>query len=1556
MCYGAQVCRVAIFTSLLLAAVIVAGEPAFAQESGRERIVFSGGSGGVRNIYSINLDGTGLTRLTNDPMSGFPACASTGKIAFTSSRSGNRDIYVMNWDGTNQFKVTTNTSDDSFPAWSPDGQKIVFARYESLGYQLWVINADGSGEKRLTGVNTRDNYQPAWSPDGSKIAFSSNRGDSQQIWVMNADGSNPVNLSKSGNLAEYPSWSPDGSKVVFIRSNWPSSQLNVINADGTNEQVLVNSASISNETAWSPDGKHIAFSSTLNGGNLHRIHVVNADGGSVVRVSNGTDGDRAPCFQTPSTISFDKPDYTVGEAAGMATLTLRRTGASNGQVTARVTLTDVTTSAADYRYQPGALDPTYPQLPTGNPYYTSQMSFQSDGKLLVGSPVSRYNPDGTRDTTFQPAQFNAEASAIVQQPDGKIVVSGSFTTINNVVKNRIARLNADGSLDPTFDAGAGLNDFATTIIVQPDGKILLGGYFNSVNSTTRYHVARLNSDGSLDTTFQPPQLSTVYSMALQPDGKLLAVGSSVTRFNTDGSLDSTFKRPDVYVVLSIAVQADGKLLIGGNFNQINGTAVNHVARLNADGTLDQSFNTGAGPNFNVNAVAWQPDGKAIIAGNFTSFNGTPTTAALVRLNVDGSLDSSFQAHQVMPGNSPIQLLLMQPDGKILVGGYMTMSGPNFTRRNIARLENDLFVTWADGDSADKIITLPIADDLLDEPDETLTLTLNPLSANAVTSADATTTLTIVDNDVPPAFTGALPPSLTTKGTFYTHTFTATGFPAPTYSVTAGTLPLGLNLSTSGLLSGTTYAAGVYNLTITASNGVAPNASQTFSIKVNSVPLADHDTYNLAEDSTLNVAAPGVLSDDTDENNDPLTAELMSTTANGTLTFNSDGSFKYTPNANFNGSESFLYRVTDGHAYSFTTSVLLNVSAVNDAPVNSVPGAQVVVENSPLIFSAANGNPLSVSDIETGLHQFRVALSVTGGALTLKSTAGLTFFIGDGTADAALTFNGNLSSINSALAGMSFTPAKGFSGTATLQIGSSDLGQAGAGGILTDVDTVSISVLEGGAFRFGASTYSAGEKAGAITITVARAGGDAGAAAVNYSTSDGSASAGADYTPASGTLNFAPGETSKTFAIAITDDNLAEADETLTLTLGGAVGSGELGSPASAVLNIVDDDASTLQFSAANFQFSEAGGQALMTVTRAGDASGVASLDYRTEDADTFTVGCADTAQNNGGAYARCDFATTLGKLNFAAGEMQKTFTIPIIDDGHDESAETFRVVLSNPERAGLGATSTATVTITDNDEANAPNPIITLGRSDYPFFVRQQYLDFLSREPEQSQPWTAVLERCANVNMPPSAITDCDRIAVSGAFFGSPEFRVKGFYVFRFYKVAFNRLPQYGEIVSDMSFVAGQTTEEVYARKAQLATAFTARQEFIDAYSMKKNADYVEALLARYQLTAVSTIDPAAPDGATKVTLTAAELTNRLEAGTLTRAQVLRAVADSDEVGAAEYNSAFVAVQYYGYLRRTPDDNGYQAWLRVINQDPNNIRIMVNGFMNSTEYRLRFGR
>jgi hypothetical protein len=379
----------------------------------------------------------------------------------------------------------------------------------------------------------------------------------------------------------------------------------------------------------------------------------------------------------------------------------------------------------------------------------------------------------------------------------------------------------------------------------------------------------------------------------------------------------------------------------------------------------------------------------------------------------------------------------------------------------------------------------------------------------------------------------------------------------------------------------------------------------------------------------------------------------------------------------------------------------------------------------------------------------------------------------------------------------------------------------------------------------------------------------------------------------------------------------------------------------------------VQFEDSDYEFNEGHARAAFKVIRTGDTSGAVTVNYQTVDTDTFTVGCADQANNQGAAYGRCDFATSVGIISFAPGETAKSITVPLIDDGHQEGAETFRVRLSNASGAAPGTRDTALVTIQDNDGAASPNPVT----ASFPFFVRQQYLDFLSREADAAglDAWIGVLNGCANAFNGPAVPSGCDRIFVSGeGFFRSQEFQLKGFYVFRFYKLAFNRMPEYLEAVADMSFVAGQTPEEVYARKAQLATLITERQEFRTAYEGMSNAQYVAALLARYNLTQVTTPDPAQPDGGASVTLTGTDLTNRLDARRLTRAQVLRAVADSERVGALEFDNAFVGMQYYGYLRRKPDAAGFEAWLRVLQSG--DVRTMVNGFLNSTEYKLRFGQ
>jgi len=507
--------------------------------------------------------------------------------------------------------------------------------------------------------------------------------------------------------------------------------------------------------------------------------------------------------------------------------------------------------------------------------------------------------------------------------------------------------------------------------------------------------------------------------------------------------------------------------------------------------------------------------------------------------------------------------------------------------------------------------------------------------------------------------------------------------------------------------------------------------------------------------------------------------------------------------------------------------------------------------------------------------------------------------------------------------------------------------------IPDLVLLGIADADQRAFQFNSPAYTVAEEAGSALITVTRWGVSS-PATVDYTTSNGSAQSSSDYTATSGTLSFAEGETTKTFTVPITNDAFKENPETVNLILSNPT-VGWLDDQSVAVLTITDTDTTPgptptptptpspgIEFSAATFAVNEGAGSLTVTVMRNGSSAGTATVDYLTLD-DPAEVRC-DTI--NGISYARCDYATTIDRLTFAPGETTKTFSIPIIDDAFAEGPETFGISLLNPTGATLGAISTATVTINDNETAVGANPIFTT-----PFFVRQHYLDFLSREPEVGEPWSAVLNNCSDVNNNPN----CDRLTVSGAFFGSQEFQLKGYYAFRFYKLAFNRLPLYSEIVTDMRAVTGQTPAEVFQKKAAYANAFVQRTEFANSYGGVPDFMLPSILMGHYNLSSITTPDPAAPDGSSKVTLTVSDLTNQLSTGALTRGQVLRAIADSDQVLAAEFNKAFVAMQYYGYLRRTPEPSGYSAWLNYLNAHPTDSRTMVNGFMNSQEYRLRFG-
>ncbi len=331
--------------------------------------------------------------------------------------------------------------------------------------------------------------------------------------------------------------------------------------------------------------------------------------------------------------------------------------------------------------------------------------------IIIGFNTQAQNP-GTLDLSFDPGfGTNTVVEAIAIQPDGKILIGGPFSLYDSTAINGIARLNTDGSLDTTFDPGAGVMGYVQgqqyhvyAIAIQTDGKILLGGAFHNFDNTPRDRIVRLNADGSLDNTFDPGDGADgeIRTMAIQGDGKILIGGSfsryyslsnlapSITRINTDGTIDNSFSPGDGAnsSINSLAIQGDGKIVIGGDFTSYDGTALNRIARINSDGSLDTGFDPGTGSDGtfpSIRTVKVQNDGKIIAAGYFDSFDGN-TRRKIARLNSNGNFDASFDPGSGADLNAIHRVEILSGGNLIILGGFYNYDG--ISRNSIARISSN----------------------------------------------------------------------------------------------------------------------------------------------------------------------------------------------------------------------------------------------------------------------------------------------------------------------------------------------------------------------------------------------------------------------------------------------------------------------------------------------------------------------------------------------------------------------------------------------------------------------------------------------------------------------------------------------------------------------------------------------------------------------------------------------------------------------------------------------------------------------------------------------------
>lgn len=809
--------------------------------------------------------------------------------------------------------------------------------------------------------------------------------------------------------------------------------------------------------------------------------------------------------------------YRVDEIGGRANITVLRVGGVAGTNRVSFSTTNITAVAGvDYvatngvlEFLPGELSKTFSVVVNDNSVVNGDKIVGlvlSNGSPGTAGPASQLtivdnelirNPAGSVDSSFVDALGTDEFIYTIAQQrvggreDSRLLIGGDFHFVNNVVRDRLARLNADGTLDRSFEPGSGPNGSIRSMVVNTEGRIIVGGVFTQFNGTNRNHIARINIDGQIDPTFNPGSGTDnpVYSLALQADGKVIAGGdfasfngiprSGVVRLTTNGVNDASFVIGTGAngSVLAIAIQGDGKILLGGTFTTFNGSNTVRLVRLNSNGSVDPTFSLGTGADSTVRAVAVQPDGKILVGGSFTNFAGT-ASAGLVRLNPNGSVDTTFGVGTGADG--AVNTIVVQIDGRILVGGDFTRFN-GVTRNRLTRLletgGNDPTINFGSGFNA-------TVSDVLIQPDNRI------VAVGGFTEYAGTPRNRIVR-----IHGGSLvgPGALEFTSAFYMVSETATNALIAVRRVggTTGEVRARINTVGQTATSGEDYQDVSFEL-------VFPNA-ETFRTIL--VPIKDDILIEGDENVALQLA-------------DVSGGAVLGPQPTATLIIQSDDSLVEFSAPEYSISENF---VTGSATITIRRTGSIQLPATitfATADLTATAGADYSTVNTTVTFAPGESMrtiavPISDDSIVEGDERIR---------LTLTNLIGSGRF---GTASATLTIVDN-----------DFAP---------------------------------------GRIRFTSEVYSGTESGRVIIVTLRRTEGTTGVVSVDYATSRSTATPLVDYEDETGIVSFSEGETTKSFDILIYDDDVVEGNEDIIVTISNPRGGATiLGSP-TARATIVDDD-------------------------------------------------------------------------------------------------------------------------------------------------------------------------------------------------------------------------------------------------------------------------------------------------------------------------------------------------------------------------------------------------
>lgn len=478
--------------------------------------------------------------------------------------------------------------------------------------------------------------------------------------------------------------------TVFADAETPATALTYAIAANTNTALV---------TALIANGTNLVMAFTADGNGTSQISVKATDAGGlsvtntfVVTVTAVND---APLLTLATNALVVYGDGAARTVSGFAAFTAGPVNEAGQTVSYTVTVDD----AGLFSVLPAiAADGTLAFTPAARTNGATRVVVvaRDSGGTANGGADQRTNvftllvqpAPGRLDAGYAPA-VSGIVQAMAVQPDGKVLIGGTFATVNGQARANLARLNADGTLDLGFvpSASASVVDF----LVQADGRIVVAGTFVTLNGMARSGLGRLNADGTLDAGFDPAPNAQVFGLVEQADGKLLVAGNFTSlagqacaylgRLETSGVLDATLVTGLDAQVTALAVQADGRLVLGGDFTMINGTGQARLARVSAAGVLDPGFAVG-GTDTRPFCLLVQVDGKVVAGGNFSTAGGAGR-ARLARFNTDGTLDTGFN-----PGaGGLVRTMVQQADGKLLLGGGFTTVGGQ-PRARAARLGTD----------------------------------------------------------------------------------------------------------------------------------------------------------------------------------------------------------------------------------------------------------------------------------------------------------------------------------------------------------------------------------------------------------------------------------------------------------------------------------------------------------------------------------------------------------------------------------------------------------------------------------------------------------------------------------------------------------------------------------------------------------------------------------------------------------------------------------------------------------------------------------------------------